>query len=471
MMKGPSSRDSLSGCNPSAYSNPYEIRNHRNFKPVPPVVKPISKDTIEISREKLQKDALNRLRHVSKLVILQHSFMRIGKYLFLAIAMPPFVLLYEIPKWSFVVLIPAMMNLTTILWKKVHKGIDKQTKLVTHILNMMVLKIKQAAHKLIQPIINVALEIGHILQRFKEPMMALLWPLKEKLVKAKDRALGTLNKLRNKGAKALEAMTHPVKILQSGIEVLKSIPLFVYQKAVQFFKSRESVKKFSLGLGTSQRIAQGSMKWIEGKMASCKQGFESLSTGFKEVFKSVFNPIANFMKKAILERWVPVQNNVKTRYERFRRFIKSGISKYEALKQRRFLPSYSFNSMPSFIRSKLQEWVKNEKVRIVIQTTTKLFFSFMYYLLRGIDLLLALVQKMIVKMLSCVFPLMRLLNNCFHKGFTFLFKFMAVFGKVCRQLFYHFLVCGMMLGFILLGALQLLAETTGLVFSMQKKSA
>src|ERR1051325_11606615 len=90
--------DSLSRCDPNLYSNIYDIRKHPDVKPsVSAVTAP--KDTIEISREKLKTEALSHLRQPGKYLIAFNSFMRVGKYLFLAIAFPPYLMLYGLPKW------------------------------------------------------------------------------------------------------------------------------------------------------------------------------------------------------------------------------------------------------------------------------------------------------------------------------------------------------------------------------------
>ena len=85
------SSDSLSRCDPSLYSNIYDVRKHPDVKHTvkATATQPTHRDTIEISRDKLKEEALNRVRHTSRFVIAQHGFMRVGRYLFLAVAFPP----------------------------------------------------------------------------------------------------------------------------------------------------------------------------------------------------------------------------------------------------------------------------------------------------------------------------------------------------------------------------------------------
>jgi hypothetical protein len=119
--------DSLSRCDPNQYSSIYDVRKRPDIKHEPvAATRPIHKDTIEISRDKLKEEALNRLRHTSKYMIAQNSFMRIGKYLFLAVALPPYFVIYGLPKWILVEGIPAIFSMSLWMWKKIQHRTQKQ---------------------------------------------------------------------------------------------------------------------------------------------------------------------------------------------------------------------------------------------------------------------------------------------------------------------------------------------------------
>ena len=82
--------DSWSRCDPNSYAGLYDVSKLK-IRPSLEAVKPtIHKDILEINADKIKKEALDRLRHDSKYLILQNSFVRIGKYLFVAVAFPPY---------------------------------------------------------------------------------------------------------------------------------------------------------------------------------------------------------------------------------------------------------------------------------------------------------------------------------------------------------------------------------------------
>lgn len=85
---GLKSTDSLSSYKDTAslyhIGNPSSIKTEKMLRPDSG-----SRDTIEITREKLKEEALHRLRYPSEYLIDHPGFVRIGKYLFTAIVFPP----------------------------------------------------------------------------------------------------------------------------------------------------------------------------------------------------------------------------------------------------------------------------------------------------------------------------------------------------------------------------------------------
>ena len=85
------SSDSLSRCT-DQYDSMFKINNHPGVKPG------AVKDTMAPSKtEELKKEAFERLTS-SKYLLLQQGFMKVGKFLFLSIALPPYLLLWGLSK-------------------------------------------------------------------------------------------------------------------------------------------------------------------------------------------------------------------------------------------------------------------------------------------------------------------------------------------------------------------------------------
>ena len=90
------SSDTLSRCDVNHYSSIYDIRNHPNLKKnVSSTSHPFPKDSIENLHAQLKNVALSRLKRISKPTNSDNGPLRIGRYLFLAVALPPYFPLIE----------------------------------------------------------------------------------------------------------------------------------------------------------------------------------------------------------------------------------------------------------------------------------------------------------------------------------------------------------------------------------------
>lgn len=155
--------DSLTRCDPGLYSNMYTINSHASFKPQ--TVAPVKKDTLEISREKLKEEAIQKLHRPIKFVIAQQSFMRIGKYLFLAIAFPPYLAIVELPRWALSTAIPFILSTYAWLWSKVKKTVEPRLDTANHYMEHIRQFFGTMNRRLIPPVERLILHIRHTVQR------------------------------------------------------------------------------------------------------------------------------------------------------------------------------------------------------------------------------------------------------------------------------------------------------------------
>lgn len=209
--------DSLSRCDPQTYSNLYDVRVR------PPVKQDavsstqlIQKDTLEMSRDHLKKEALHRLRHTSKYLIFQAGFMRVGKYLFLAVAFPPYLLIYGIPKWLILQGLPALVSMCQIVAKKIEQKVKKRLEVVKQKMRQMVLVIQQQIQHLISPIRRLAQDIRQAFQRMGQT--TLLWMKRvTQLIKVKnDLSKKMINRLREKLNRSKEKLSPVISRIQKG---------------------------------------------------------------------------------------------------------------------------------------------------------------------------------------------------------------------------------------------------------------
>lgn len=91
-------RDSVSVYDPSNYLALYDLKIDSKR-----LAEPASLSSVEFakkdSQESLKQEALEKLRHISKYRIVQSGFMRVGKYLCVAAALPLYLVVYKLPLW------------------------------------------------------------------------------------------------------------------------------------------------------------------------------------------------------------------------------------------------------------------------------------------------------------------------------------------------------------------------------------
>lgn len=298
--------DSLSKCDPSLYSNIYDVRKRPEIKQNPvSTTSSIHKDTIDLSRDKMKEEALNRLRHTKQIVIPQSSFMRVGKYLFLAIAFPPYILLYGVPKWILVEALPAVFNLCIVMWKKVQEKTGKHIENGIQKVQQMFLTMQKMSLVLIQPIIRLVMEFRYKIQRlfnqglqffsrFAENLKSRFSMPFKKIAPGFERLQKRISQVKEKFNQKARQLSER---LQEGIQWIKQTPQNILawgQAQFQRLKEQVSVKGTPLGkkIHTSQQLAERAANWISKR---CDQGLTA--------FKRSFEPLAAFFRERISPRW------------------------------------------------------------------------------------------------------------------------------------------------------------------------
>jgi hypothetical protein len=107
-MPGPISKDSIAKC--STGDDLYAMIRNPTAKMAPKPVKQI--DTIESAQAKQEKNALERLHSMRLPNEVTVVVARAGKFIFLAVAIPPYLLFFGIPKWVLLEATPFFLNFT-----------------------------------------------------------------------------------------------------------------------------------------------------------------------------------------------------------------------------------------------------------------------------------------------------------------------------------------------------------------------
>lgn len=385
------SSDSLSRCDPSLYSNIYDVRKRPDIKHEPiSATQPTHKDTIEISRDKLKEEALNRLRHTSKYVIAHNGFMRIGKYLFLAVALPPYLVLFGLPKWIIVEGVPAIFSMCVWVWKKVQqktqKRLDKGTQKVAQIVQFM----RTIGLVLIQPIVRLALQIRHNIQRMREKSLQFFRQINERVkltfkkpfIKVTERFKQLQNGLSRVREKISEQTQVMATRLQETVQWMKQSPQLVWGwSQIQFQKMSERVVswgvKWNKKLQTSQELANRATNWISNRFKNRL-----------DRFKLRFEPLITFYSQQILPQWRQLKEVCKGKWEQARDFFQQKHRQALAFLQKKqeklrnlsyqhlldhILSHAWVTKLPAYFQSKLKKWLSHRFVKTVCEIGVKTY--------------------------------------------------------------------------------------------------
>lgn len=366
------SSDSLSRCDPGLYSNIYDVRKRVDVKQEPvSATQPIHKDTIEISKDKLKEEALECLRHTSKYVIAQDNFIRIGKYLFLAIAFPPYFAIYGLPKWILVEGLPTIYSMCIWMWKKVQNPIRKHIESGTQKIIQATQFVQKLAQVLMQPFVHLALEIRQSIRRMREHALQFLRNKIKKLLilgrprlklktKIKQRLQARLLQIKGKCSRQVQKINLR---MQKGIQWVKDSPKKISEWGhVKFQEVSQRANSLYIQwknhFQNSQELAQRATNWIVKEL---KKGGEN--------FKKSFFPFVNFCQQQLQPRWQKITGICKGRWLKAREFCQQKHQRALAFlnaKQEK-LKSLSSNRFTRYILSHpwmgkfplfLQKWLR-----------------------------------------------------------------------------------------------------------------
>lgn len=368
------SSDSWSRCDPDQYSNLYDVRRRADVKLEPiAATRPVHKDTLEISHDKLKEEALNRLRHTSKYVIAQNGFMRIGKYLFLAVALPPYFAIYGLPRWVFIEGLPSLFSFSLWMWKKLQNQTEKQIHIGMKKVIQMAQFVQKVVQVMLQPLVHLALQIRQRIRRFRDHSFHLIKKARAKInlsfpfpslkLALNERANDIrhfLSRTQEKWEKKKEKMALQ---MQQGGQWIKDSPHLIsewaqcqFQRFIrQVISSRCQWKNC---FQASDQWAQKGTNWISGYVHTCfkilGQPFVLTYHAYKTHMQPFFQKIKEFGKKN--------ERKLEDFFRRYHRqvyaFLESQQVKLKHLSSERFLSSVAFHPWLKKLHVIVQKWLK-----------------------------------------------------------------------------------------------------------------
>lgn len=468
------SSDSLSRCDPNLYSNPYDLRKRSDIKHNPVfATQPTHKDTIEISRDKLKEEALNRLRHTSKYVIAQNSFMRVGKYLFLAVAFPPYLLVYGLPKWILAQGFPAIYSLTFWMGGKVNEKILKP---INNKINTTIQKMKNMVRVFIQPIARLTLDFRHKINRLKE--QAYQWlndPIKNIKLRFDKPKKFIINQIKNvrkqlsqfKGKIEEKSTILFSQLKENFIESLKQSPQIILSwgqtwllKLKQSLISKNSL--WQTKFKTSQIVAQKTTCAISKGLTTCLKYLKKLAAPGTTFYQRHMRLQLQKMREICKNSWIKAHDFFKQKHQKALSFLHTSQKKLKALNYLnlvdQLLAKDWFKGLPSNLQRLLRKWI-HQPISVSIGEKMIKTFSFCSGLLLNVLakllFLLSFLTSWTQKAYVFCKGLFKLFEQRVLKGCKIAY---AVSKKFVMQVIYYFLLLTVMAGILVWWAFQILGE-------------
>lgn len=367
------SSDTLSRCDPGAYSNIYDVKKHPGIKlEANAEMKSGRKDTIEISRDKLNEEALSRLRHTTKYFVAQSSFMRIGKYLFLALAFPPYFAVYGLPKWIVTEGLPALFSMSVWVWKIIKTRSKPPLDASVRKLGQMTQFIQNLTLMMIRPFVFLSSEIRQKFQRMQHNVSQFFSRAGKKLGRMRERferfKPGHVGKAIRRGLpKIKEALSRRIQgakvRLQQKIQSIQEKPLLFLgwgQAQIQSFKEKtlSLVNPWKKSIALSKESADRSTEWV---LKQCARGMAHV--------KKSFRPFAQFYLKSVAPRWQKFCEAGKKQgkgildffekgHRRSLAFLMNSQEKLKGFSSVRFLDALISHPLMGKLPAFLQKWIK-----------------------------------------------------------------------------------------------------------------
>jgi len=254
-MAGAVSKDSLAKCDQPSML--YDAVRYQSAPYVPP--KPridsadSSKDTLESTQQRLNREMLDKFQNTSSRMS-HHSYIaaaQTGKYLFLAIMLPPYLCCYGIPKWIMVTLLPQVFSMSKAQTMRVGRFIAEFS---ARVADLMKGALEQMLGDALRASRRQAKAFKDFFKNFARKQAARLASMKERA--------GNFKRDLHKGI--YDAFIKGRNALRSWLE---SHALHIIEKIVYFVKKILSIIFFPFDL-CDRFILTPVVSWLKAKAAS-----------------------------------------------------------------------------------------------------------------------------------------------------------------------------------------------------------
>lgn len=474
--------DSLNRCDPNSYSNFYDARKRVEIRQEPVMAtQPINKDTLEISRDQLKKEALNRLRHTSKYMIFQTGFMRVGKYLFLAVAFPPYFVIYGMPKWILVRGLPAIMSICVTVAEKVKQKVKKRIEVVQLKVRQAVLSMQQLAQRLIRPIVRLALDIGQAFHRMRQTVQTVV---KQFVLQIKNR-LKKVNQVKSLFKRSAEKMgrlskrfheriqdskrviqewtTNQLNHLKTPLHWISQIPQWGGVQLQRLSAPLERVgQKWKGKLNVSRAVAHSGTEWLVKQAEHGKQIVMRGLTPLKRVYQQILLPITRQVFSFLRGQKQQAKKFFEQKRQRALQLLQQGQEKLKRVSYQQvieWLYSISrFASWPALLQLIIQKVMGNYFSQWLFKGSFKIGTSCLVVVLKGVGLLIKQLSQVTQFFQTGIDKLVRSIHSAISLVAHWVGSGIGIGNKGVKKSVYGSLLFMIMLSIVCAWGFQLLGE-------------
>lgn len=463
--------DHLTKCDPGLYSNIYDVRKRPDIKPIS--TPSIHKDTIEISKDKLKEEALSRLRHTTKVVIPQNGFLRVGKYLFLAVAFPPYLLLFGLPKWILVEAVPFVFSFISLLWNKVQQKGKQQIEKRTRTIVKMFQFIQRIAQVLILPIIRLTLD-------FRRKMISLLdkgaqlfkmgLTHGKRILSLPGKKLSeALKRLNKKITEIKEKISEQTQLMGTriyeGIQWLAPLAVVSWgQLQFQKIKGHAQSKTNSIAqkMHSTQKNAKMAAEWVSKQFSRGKTQVKKLFQPLSKFLQTKALPFCKNLKEALSNKWKEARDFFQKKQESALSFLEKKQDRLKSLSLQYLLNHISSRAwLPAKLKALLLKLISYPPIKAICQ----LGISSYSFVARGCLSAISLLLKGIGKGVRFISNGLNQIKSHFLTITQKITHSIGIFSKIVRNTAFYALYYGilytMMTGIIVVWGIRSLSHLMG----------
>lgn len=291
-MPAPISKDSMSRC--EAPSMLYDTIRRPNAPYIPPkaAIDPaaLSKDTIATTQQKLNREVMERFQNTSSRLS-HHSFVVVaqaGKYLFLAIMLPPYICFFGIPRWLLMNALPQLfvgiktetLRIGKFLSELSKRILDTMKGVIEQLIGDSLKMFNQQSKNLFE---FVSCQASHL----SKNMLQVI----QKMRQSTDAVHSFMLRIKNKIADEFEK-------IQQKIENLKNT-------SVEITKTALNILFYPFDLADRHIFKPASM-WAMKKVNAATNGVKKMAMAIKNTVKRACQPLIFFLKNTAIKIYNPL---------------------------------------------------------------------------------------------------------------------------------------------------------------------